>query len=217
MEFDLHIHTNLYSGCSNINPLDAVKKAAEAGLDGIAFTEHGIQWRDEEIDELKSESGVEGLVLLAGQEVACYSKMGKFQGEFLVFGYPASLGSNKSVEQVITMVHECGGIVIAAHPFKRHDTGHGYYGSGDATADYALDGIEVEHPAYDRDGRTRAALLAAKMGIAGIGCSDAHDLRSIGACRTVFEREVPDIPSLCEELKSRRVTARGISDLDSGR
>ena len=107
MELDLHIHTNLYSGCSNINPEKLIKRAIEAGLDGIALTEHSIRWPDDKIEQLKKSSGVEeSFIIIPGQEIACYSTSGKFQGEVLVFGYPKSLGSNKSVEQVIELVHD---------------------------------------------------------------------------------------------------------------
>ncbi len=207
MEYDLHIHTSRYSGCSAIDPVEALRRAAAVGLSGIALTEHGIRWKDGEIADLIAQAGVNDLVVLPGQEVACYSKTGRLQGEFLVFGYPSSLGSNRSVETVIEMVHEREGVVLAAHPFKRHDTGHGYYGSGDATSDYALDGLEVEHPSYDAEGRAKAAALAAQMGIAGIGCSDAHDIRSIGICRTVFQSRITGIGELCAALREGRVSA----------
>ena len=49
MEIDLHIHTNRYSGCSNLDPLALVRRARRIGLDGIALTEHGIRWTDEDI------------------------------------------------------------------------------------------------------------------------------------------------------------------------
>jgi predicted metal-dependent phosphoesterase TrpH len=42
VEIDLHIHTNRYSGCSNIDAVKLLRKSKEAGLDGIALTEHGI-------------------------------------------------------------------------------------------------------------------------------------------------------------------------------
>jgi len=207
MEIDLHIHTGRYSGCSNIDPVMAITRAKEVGLDGIALTEHGIRWPDEEIHKLLKQANIPGFIVLPGQEIACYSAKGKFQGEFLVFGFHSSLGSNKTAEQLIEIVHNNGGIVIAAHPFKRHDTGQGYYGSGDDTPVFNLDAIEVEHPSYDGEARRRAALTAETMGIAGIGCSDAHDLRDIGKCRSVFENEVRDIKTLCEEVRARRVRA----------
>lgn len=207
MEMDLHIHTNRYSGCSNIDPMAAIVRAADVGLDGIVLTEHGICWKEEAVKDLMQASGVKNLLVLAGQEVACYTQSGKFQGEFLVYGYPESLGSNKSIEVVLEMVHAKGGVVVAAHPFKKADTGEGFYGSGYAVADYKVDGIEIEHPDYDDNGRRVALEYMKKMKVAGIGCSDAHDVRSIGICRTHFEDTVTDITGLCREIKSCRVQA----------
>jgi hypothetical protein len=46
------------------------------------------------------------------------------------------------------------------------------------------------------------------MKVAGIGCSDAHDLRSIGKCRTRFKETVTDIKDLCREIRMCRVQAR---------
>ena len=207
MEMDLHIHTCRYSGCSNIDPLEALVKAAEVGLDAIALTEHGIRWSEESIEELIKKSGVRNLIVFPGQEVACYSATGAFQGEFLVYGYPESLGSNKSIETLIPLVHSRDGVVIAAHPFKKDDKGAGFYGSGHTVAEYNIDGIEVEHPSYGDDERIYAAQFVAKKKVAGIGCSDAHDVRFIGLCRTVFRSQVKDINGLCREIRECRVEA----------
>ena len=207
MEMDLHIHTRRYSGCSNIDPMKAIVKAAEVGLSGIVLTEHGICWKEKAIEELMQKSGVKNVIVLAGQEVACYSPSGKFQGEFLVYGYPESLGSNKSIEMVLEMVHAADGVVVAAHPFKKADSGEGFYGSGYAVADYKLDGLEIEHPDYDENGRRYALEYMKKMKVAGIGCSDAHDVSSIGRCRTQFKETVRDIKDLCREIRECRVEA----------
>lgn len=207
MDFDLHIHTSRYSGCSNIDPSKLLARAREAGLEGIAIAEHGIRWPDAEIEELVRLSGVPDLVVLPGQEIACYSRKGKFQGEFLVFGFPESLGSNTPVEDLIPLVHSKGGVVVAAHPFKKADTGEGFYGSGPAVMDLQVDGLETEHPDYDERGRRMAAEAMMTMKVAGIGCSDAHDLRLVGICRSVFERPVRDVPALCAEIRARRVRA----------
>ena len=208
MEMDLHIHTNRYSGCSNINPVDALAKASEVGLDAIALTEHGIRWSDDSIEELIKKSGVKNLIVFPGQEVACYSKTGAFQGEFLVYGYPDSLGSNKSIETLIPMVQSVDGVVIAAHPFKKDDAGTGFYGSGHRVAEYDIDGIEAEHPSYGDEERMFAAQIVAKKKIAGIGCSDAHDVRSIGICRTIFKGQIKDVTGLCREIRTGKVHAR---------
>ena len=207
MEADLHIHTSRYSGCSNIDPLAVLQAAVNAGLDLIAFTEHGIRWPDDELGALTAESGVTGLTVIPGQEAACYTPSGIFQGEFLVFGYPRSLGSNKSAEQLIRLVHTEGGVVIAAHPFKRSQGGEGFYGSGPGTLELDLDGLEIEHPAYDEAGRRLAWETRHAMGIAGLGCSDAHDLRDLGTCRTMFLDPVDSVESLCRAIREGNVRA----------
>jgi hypothetical protein len=52
-----------------------------------------------------------------------------------------------------------------------------------------------------------AAQFVAKKKVAGIGCSDAHDVRFIGLCRTVFKSQVKDINGLCREIRESRVEA----------
>jgi predicted metal-dependent phosphoesterase TrpH len=207
MEFDLHIHTKRYSGCSNIDPLLVLKKASDVGLNGIALTEHGIRWSDDEIEDLVVKSGVQHVLVIPGQEAACYSNRGEFQGEFLVFGYQRSLGSNKSIDQLVELVHGEGGVVIAAHPFKRMESGTGFYGSGYVTPELNIDGLEIEHPSYDEEGHELAKRAMMTMRTAGLGCSDAHDLRQIGVCRTVFENDIGSVAMLCGEIRACRVKA----------
>ncbi len=208
MEIDLHIHTNRYSGCSNIDVIKLLRKVPEVGLNGIALTEHGICWSAENIREICEKSRVADLVVLPGQEVACYTKLGQFQGEFLVFGPSRSLGSSRSLEQIVEIAHGEGGVVIAAHPFRKLPNHSGFYGAGEGVYRTHLDGLEVEHPSYDAESRLLAQKAREVMGISGTGGSDAHDLRSVGLCRTVFSRPVRDVKSLCEEIRAGRVTAK---------
>ena len=205
MRIDLHVHTRRFSGCSNIDPLLLLVKARCVGLDGIALTEQGIRWPDEKIARLKAEAGAADLVVIAGQEVACYSRCGRFQGEFLAFGYPRSLGSNKSVEEVADRVHAREGVLIAAHPFKRDRRGEGYYGRGADVRHFPIDGIEVAHPDYCAEDRRAARQTAAAAGLVGTGGSDAHDLGRIGRCLTVFDDPIDGEAALCEAIRRRRV------------
>lgn len=206
---DLHIHTSRFSGCSTIEPLAALKKASDLGLDLIAFTDHGIQWPDDALKEMVDQSGVTDLLVLPGQEAACYSVQGYFQGEFLVFGYPKSLGSNKSADQLIRMVHDAGGVVIAAHPFKRQTRGDGFYGCGPFIYELAVDGLEIEHPAYGESERKLAESAMEQKGIVGIGCSDAHELDDIGRFFTMLKGEITDERSFCNCIRAGRVGAIG--------
>ena len=204
MKADLHIHTSRFSGCSNIDPMEALRRAESIGLGMIALTEHGIRWPDEELEKLVRVSGIKELVVINGQEAACYSKRGEFQGEFLVFGYHESLGSNKTAEQLIEMVHQQGGVVVAAHPFKPHQTGVGYYGCGELIKDLDVDGLEIEHPDYRLEDRTLAREIMDLKKISGLGCSDAHDLPDIGRFWTNLGPEVKDTESLCRAIQRRQ-------------
>ena len=184
------------------------------GLDGVALTEHGICWSAENIEEIRDKSGVTDLVILPGQEVACYTTSGRFQGEFLVFGLFRSLGSSRPLEQILEMTHRAGGVVIAAHPYRKLPHESGFYGAGDGVYDVDIDGLEIEHPSYDQESRWLAQKAVRTKKIAGIGCSDAHDLQDVGCCRTVFSRPVRDIETLCEEIKACRVEARRLGPSD---
>jgi predicted metal-dependent phosphoesterase TrpH len=208
VEIDLHIHTNRYSGCSNLDPMALVRKASRIGLDGIALTEHGIRWSDDDIEALRGRAKEERLLIFPGQEAACYDRSGRFQGEFLVFGYPRSLGSSRSIEDLSDRVRGEGGVVLAAHPFKKLKTGEGFYGAGYGVYDCALDGLETAHPSYDAESVSLARAAMTSLNIAGIGSSDAHDLRSVGICRTRFFDMLTDVASLCRAIRERRLEAR---------
>ena len=79
--------------------------------------------------------------------------------------------------------------------------------------DYDLDGLEVAHPSYDQESTKLAEEAMRKKGIAGIGCSDAHDLRFVGACRTVLDDAIVDMKGLCDAIRARRVRPRSLRGL----
>ncbi|MBW2348551.1 MAG: PHP domain-containing protein [Deltaproteobacteria bacterium] len=149
MVFDIHLHTRNYSGCSSIEAEDLVRRAEELGLDGIALTDHGIRWPEDRVEALREACGVHDLVIIPGQEITCYNGSWKREGDFLVFGVKESLGSGLSARELINLVHEQGGVVIAAHPYKRSRRGDTYYGVGDGMADLDVDCIEALHPEHD--------------------------------------------------------------------
>jgi predicted metal-dependent phosphoesterase TrpH len=60
--FDIHVHTRKYSGCSFIDPEDLIQQAVEAKLDGLAITEHGMRWPDDEFASLRSLAEPHGIV-----------------------------------------------------------------------------------------------------------------------------------------------------------
>jgi predicted metal-dependent phosphoesterase TrpH len=206
MIFDIHLHTRNYSGCSNIEPADLLRRAMEIGLDGIALTEHGIRWPDAKVDSLRLKTGIDDLTIVTGQEITCYNRKWRRQGDFLVFGVSQSLGASLSARELIRIVHGDGGIVIAAHPYKKSRGGDEYYGIGDAMLDLDLDGIELYHPEHDEAAVSRVRGASRRMkGISFTGGSDAHVLSAVGACTTVFHREILGEPEFVEAIRKGQV------------
>jgi len=103
--FDTHLHTDIYSDCSFINPEDLISRAVEMNLDGIALTEHDMRWPDEKFDKLQRLAEPHGLTLINGQEIGTFNSKNGMEGEFLVFGLRKSLGSNFSAQELVERVH----------------------------------------------------------------------------------------------------------------
>jgi hypothetical protein len=204
--FDIHLHTRNYSGCSNIEAEDLLKRAKEIGLEGIALTEHGLRWPEAKIEALRFKTGILDLVIVLGQEITCYNRKWKRQGDFLVFGVRESLGSHLSAQELIEIVHGEGGIVISAHPYKRSRGKDEYYGIADGMLELDIDGIELYHPEHDEAAVARVREASRRMGgIPLTGGSDAHVLSAVGECTTVFHEEVRNEAEFVEAIRQGRV------------
>lgn len=207
--FDIHLHTDYYSGCSVISPEELIQRAVEIHLDGIAITEHGIRWPDDKFDELRRLADPHGLILINGQEVHTYSTKSGMEGEFLVFGGKKSLGSDFAAQELVERVHGEGGILIAAHPYKwsRHGKQR-YYGAGDRVYELELDAIELYHPDHDEESLQKVRQAMTKLGLPGTGGSDAHQVHAIGSCVTIFENEVRSEEDFIREIRAGRIQAK---------
>jgi predicted metal-dependent phosphoesterase TrpH len=206
--FDIHIHTRKYSGCSFIDPEDIVQQAVEAHLDGIALTEHGMRWPDEEFARLQSMAAPHGIVMINGNEVYTENSENHPEGEFLVFGLRQSLTGRYSAQQLIDKVHEQGGIIIAAHPYKLSRGGKShYYGAGDLVYKLELDAIELCHPDHGELAMKKARKAMEKLNIPGTGGSDAHKIFNIGSCVTLFENEILDEKDFIREIRNGSIRA----------
>jgi len=206
--FDIHLHTDYYSGCSVISPEQLIQRAIEMRLDGIAITEHGIRWPDAKFDELRRLAEPHGLILINGQEVHTSSPRNGLEGEFLVFGVRKSLGADFSAKELVQIVHGEGGILIAAHPYKWSRLGgERYYGAGDRIYELELDAIELYHPHHDAASLTKVRQAMKKLGLPGTGGSDAHQLHDIGCCVTLFKNKVSCEEEYIGEIRAGNIQA----------
>jgi predicted metal-dependent phosphoesterase TrpH len=197
MKFDLHMHTTRHSPDSDMHPLDLVRRARELGLDGIVITEHDWLWTEEELDELRQTAG--DLVILAGIEVSAR------EGHMLVYGVkdPFALPRAIGVAALCREVHAQDGVVVAAHPFRWGQR----FDAIVREQKPELDGLELMSSNMDGDCRRSAAEIVRRHPWAGLGCSDAHHERVLGACYTKFGVPIRNNRDLVQAIRARKATA----------
>ena len=172
--YDLHIHTNRHSSCSQIRPEEAIAAARGRALDGIALTEHSYIWSPEEVIQLKALAGCESFPVLAGCEISTESD-GRQTGDLLVFGLSKIPQGPCSIDEICRIAHQQDGIVIAAHPYA--EVG----GIGDEIRSAMIDGIEVANYRYrNTEDTRRLESICSEMDLAAIASSDAHAVDEIG-------------------------------------
>ncbi len=169
MVYDFHIHTREYSACSVSSAEEMCLRAVEAGLTGLALTEHDVWWPPADVRELQQR--FPELTIMRGIECSC------FEGHFLVFlpdPENGKLPSLCSVLDLIPVVHSHGGIVIWAHPFRFSKTWPNWL------EHVRLDGMEVASSNMHQRAESMARRVAAARGIMTFRNSDAHHLSMVG-------------------------------------
>jgi predicted metal-dependent phosphoesterase TrpH len=196
MKFDLHIHTTRHSPDSVLDPFEMLEQAREIGLDGVVITEHDWLWTADELDELRT--AAPDLVVLAGIEVSTR------QGHFLVYGVknPFKTPAGIDVADLCREMHRQGGAVVAAHPFRWGQRFHDILKNNRPE----LDGLEMMSSNMDPDCRRRTLEVQHRLGVAGLGNSDAHDVNTLGFCYTEFDAAVRDVRDLVEAIRGRKTS-----------
>lgn len=195
MRFDLHMHTSRHSPDSEMDPYRLVRRAREIGLDGIVITEHDWLWSVEELAELQSVA--DGLVVLAGVEVSAR------EGHFLAYGVrdPFAISPGIGVAALCREMHRQGGVVVAAHPFRWGQEFEEIL----RREKPELDGLELMTANMDADMRRRAEGVWRRLGLAGLGSSDAHHEDVLGACFTEFTRPIRTDADLVAAIRGRQM------------
>jgi predicted metal-dependent phosphoesterase TrpH len=176
--YDLQVHTDA-SPCSNTAPSAVVTAAVEAGLDGIAITDH---------DTVQNVAAVEraapaSLDVISGVEVTTT------QGHLLALGVEVPPPQVSALD-VIEWVHDHGGVTILSHPF---DTLRQFYTENLREIAEFVDAVEGVNsrcvfPQFNR----RAQSFAVAHELPTTGGSDAHFPREVGRAYTECEADVLD-------------------------
>ena len=176
---DIHIHSK-FSGDTDSEPEETLIHAIKAGLYGVAFTEHYSYEASEFVEKLREPYKKE-IMIFRGVEFS------SAEGHCLVFGVNTDRLSikNASMEEVVRVVNEKGGVVIPTHPFRGNNS------IGERVKE--LDGIcAIEgHNGYSHYSQNlKAVQTAEELGLPYTGGSDAHAPHEAGACYTEFDNEV---------------------------
>jgi predicted metal-dependent phosphoesterase TrpH len=182
---DLHAHTRRSTDAWT-TPAALVRRAAAAGLDRIAVTDHG------RLDGALEAAAIAPNRIIVGEEVRCREGVDLI-GLFLREPIP----DHAPVAEVVAAIRGQGGVVYAPHPFA-------YQSRAEARAALVLaaaDVVEVFNsrafvPAWNR----RAAGAAAAAGRPAFASSDSHFPWEIGRAWT----ELPAFDDATSFLRSAR-------------
>jgi len=200
---DLHTHTLPWSDDSNLEIPEVVHLAKQAGLDGICLTEH--DWFREK-DALAELSQEHDFLILPGVEINTED------GHFLVFGAEKYIFGMHHTEYLKRVVDEVGGAMILVHPYRRqlysnddvHDAVERYYRKPFLQL---LDIIEVLNGRASERQNKFSQELCHRLNLKDTGGSDAHSIKDMPSCATLFERDISNVEELITELKAGRFRA----------
>lgn len=206
MIFDLHVHTKDGSPDSSVDPYEVVRVAKERGLDGICITEHG-NTKSKLADILREKYD---FLVIGGMEASTEL------GDLLIFGLGSYPRNIYHAAEIKPLVDEVGGVMIAAHPFRSY---LGCRLTDDPMLEEKLtegckrqvfqmvDAMEVINGWSSREDVLFCQEVSRRLNMRGTGGSDAHMMRQIGCCVTIFNNGIRSEADLIEALKQDKFTA----------
>lgn len=214
-QYETHLHTSEASACSLLRAADQVRYYKKAGYAGIIVTDHffngnstvpcDLPW-EERIDlfyrgyeNAKAEGDNLDLSVFFGWET-------NFHGtEFLIYGLDKAWLINHpdillwSIEEQYKRVHEDGGYVVHAHPYRIRP-----YIKEVRLFPEAVDAVEVINVGNRNDQFDKQALAYAKKHkLKTTAGTDAHGYEN---CRSgmSFDHKLEDISSFIDSIRTGR-------------
>lgn len=184
---------------------ELIEAAMEAGLDGVAVTEHLVIEGAEVAQEIARRRydypvfrGIEANATVFG--------------DVLVFGCYRDFEPRTPWETLRRSVNECSGLLIPAHPFRGWDRNAlwrylktlGLAVDEGLARKYWLQGlaaIEVLNGNLRPEENAQAAELARVLGLPGVGGSDAHTPNNVGCSATWFPDTITTDAQLVAALR----------------
>ncbi|MFX1514094.1 MAG: PHP-associated domain-containing protein [Promethearchaeota archaeon] len=182
---DLHVHTRPYSSCSRLS-LREVLNNLDPTIEGLGITNHdSLDGVPRYARKGKTKDGES--VLLPGVEITT------IQGHIIAFGITEPPSKHLTPKEVIKIIHDEGGVAIAAHPFK---LGFKF----EEMENLEWDAIEINGKIGRRENK-QARQLARLLEIPLVGGSDTHSLKDLNSCVTVFKQEIKTVADVVHQIQ----------------
>jgi predicted metal-dependent phosphoesterase TrpH len=167
---DLHIHTTLSDG--EATPRQMANLLARGDLAVAAVTDH---------DTVEGALRVRELLAGRGPEIVIGTEVTSADGHVLAIFIDRDVPPGLSARETVEIVHERGGLAIAAHPYFP------IVSLGDLAARLPFDAIEIANGTVLGElGNRWAARRLGASARAVVGGSDAHLAAAVGHVRTHF-------------------------------
>jgi hypothetical protein len=207
MLIDVHVHSHHSPGCA-LTPRDIVRRAKEAGLDGVVLTDTNTL---DGLEEIRAAGREEGFLALCGVELItdhghylCY-----FPDPAKVPAPPQMFGTTPwPVREVLERVRALGGAVVAAHPYDKtiERPSGDYIFTLEGLS--ALEGLNARRKGAAND---LAIEAADHMSLPCVGSSGARPtLDDIGKAATLFREPVATEADLTRQILGGHVFCVGI-------
>jgi len=197
MRLDLHIHSE-YSPDSRSSIEAILKQAQEAGLDGIAITDHNSLQSFFVASKLAEDLGLD-LIIVPGAEISTS------EGHLIALGTLNLVPSGLSAVDTIEHAHDNGGIAVAPHPYA-------FFRQGIRNLQAKrLDAVETYNSKHLFGFSNYLANRSArKLNLGVTGGSDSHKVETIGFGYTeVNIADGADVAEILQAIKSCRSQAKG--------
>lgn len=198
MNVDLHTHTYPASDCSRITYRDYIAWCVEHGVEAIALTNHGDVGDNRKLGPALA---AEGVLLIDGVEISTLF------GDFVVFSpdldYLATFRDVQEAPRPGTIPAHAA--VVWVHPGAGGGrSGSAYYPGIERMVAGVVDAVEVFNGGWLDDRYVQIAeQLAAHLGVARTGGSDAHDAGRLMTCYTELPGRVTSTADVVAALRGR--------------
>lgn len=227
--WETHLHTAESSGCGRASAKDMIKAYHQAGYQGVIITDHFLNgysaasrsasWH-QRIDTVfagyqaaKRTGDALGIIVLAGVE---YYVKG---ADFLVYGLPISFYIDQSdlcrisIETFTARVHEAGGFLSQAHPYREA----AYIKETVEKRWDLVDAIEVingSHAVSQRSFDNKALMLCLEHHLLQTAGSDAHSMDRVATAALCFEYPITSEEEFLCALRTGEGKALRLRDIE---